>query len=44
MKKTIEVDIEKNCSFTVILKTKGGIDKKFFESFDFGSWALNKGK
>jgi hypothetical protein len=37
MKKTIEVDIEKDQSFTVVLKTKGGIDKKFFDSFDFGS-------
>ena len=38
MRKTIEVDIEANQHFTVVLKTIGGIDKKFFDSFDFGSW------
>jgi hypothetical protein len=37
MRKTIEVDIEANQHFTVVLKTVGGIDKKFFDSFDFGS-------
>lgn len=38
MKKTIEVDIESGDHFTVVIKTVGGIDHKFFESFDFGSW------
>jgi hypothetical protein len=37
VRKTIEVDIEANQHFTVVLKTVGGIDKKFFDSFDFGS-------
>jgi hypothetical protein len=37
MKKTIEVDIEASQHFTVVLKTVGGIDHKFFDSFDFGS-------
>lgn len=37
MKKTIEVDINPNEHFTVVLKTVGGIDHKFFDSFDFGS-------
>jgi hypothetical protein len=37
IRKTIEVDIEANHNFTVVLKTVGGIDKKFFDSFDFGS-------
>lgn len=37
VRKTIEVDIEANQHFTVVLKTVGGIDKMFFDSFDFGS-------
>ena len=37
MRKTIEVDIEANHHFTVVLKTVGGINKKFFDSFNFWS-------
>jgi len=32
----IELDIKKGKHFTVVLKLKGGTDKKFFKSFDFG--------
>jgi hypothetical protein len=36
LKEEIELDIPKGENFTVVLKLKGGIDKKFFKSFDFG--------
>jgi hypothetical protein len=36
MKEEIEFNIEKGQHFTVVLKMKGGIDKRFFNSFDFG--------
>jgi hypothetical protein len=32
----IEFDISTMQHFTVVLKLKGGIDHKFFKSFDFG--------
>lgn len=32
----IELDIPKKQQFTVVLKLKGGVDRKFFKSFDFG--------
>ncbi len=32
----IQLDIPKKQQFTVVLKLRGGIDKKFFKSFDFG--------
>lgn len=32
----IELDIPKGENFTVVLKLRGGIDRKFFRSFDFG--------
>lgn len=36
LKEEIELDIPKGENFTVVLKLKGGIDRKFFKSFDFG--------
>ena len=33
---SIEIDIKKGESFTVVLRMKGGIDKKFFKVFNFG--------
>ena len=35
--KSIEVVIKSNSDFTVVLMMKGGIDRNFFENFDFGS-------
>jgi hypothetical protein len=32
----IELDIPNGEHFTVVLKLKGGIDTKFFRTFDFG--------
>lgn len=32
----IELDIGEGQQFTVVLKMKGGIDSKFFRTFDFG--------
>jgi hypothetical protein len=36
LKEEIELDIPKGENFTVVLKLRGGIDRKFFRSFDFG--------
>jgi hypothetical protein len=36
LKEEIELDIPKGDNFTVVLKLRGGIDRKFFKSFDFG--------
>lgn len=36
MKADIEIDIPALDSFTVVLKMIGGIDKRFFKSFNFG--------
>lgn len=33
----IEVVIRHNCHFTVVLKMRGGIDRQFFRTFDFGT-------
>lgn len=41
LRKTVEVDIDAGQQFTVVIKTVGGIDHKFFDSFDFGSWGTN---
>ena len=36
LNEVIELDIPKGKTFTVVLKLKGGNDRKFFRSFDFG--------
>lgn len=33
---SIEIDIQKGESFTVVLRMRGGIDRKFFKVFNFG--------
>jgi hypothetical protein len=33
---SVEIDIKKGESFTVVLKMRGGVDKKFFKVFNFG--------
>ena len=33
----LEITIKPNCHYTVVLMMKGGIDKKFFQNFDFCS-------
>ncbi len=34
--KCIDVIIKHNSHYTVVLKMKGGIDRQFFQTFDFG--------
>lgn len=36
VREEIELDIPKGENFTVVLKLRGGVDRKFFRSFDFG--------
>ena len=36
-KKALEITIKSNCHYTVVLMMKGGIDRKFFQNFDFCS-------
>ena len=36
LREEIELDIPEGENFTVVLKLKGGIDTKFFRTFDFG--------
>lgn len=33
---SIEIDISKGEAYTVVLRMRGGIDKKFFKVFNFG--------
>ncbi len=33
---SVEIDIKKGESFTVVLRMRGGIDRKFFKVFNFG--------
>ena len=32
----VEIDIQKGESFTVVLRMRGGVDRKFFKVFNFG--------
>lgn len=36
-KGAIEVVIKSNSHYTVVLKMKGGVDREFFKTFDFGT-------
>ena len=36
---SVEIDIAKGASFTVVLRMRGGMDRKFFKVFNFG-WAF----
>jgi len=33
---SVEIDIKKGESFTVVLRMRGGLDRKFFRVFNFG--------
>lgn len=33
---SVEIDIKKGESFTVVLRMRGGVDRKFFKVFNFG--------
>lgn len=33
---SVEIDIGKGESFTVVLRMRGGVDRKFFKVFNFG--------
>ena len=33
---SVEIDIRKGESYTVVLRMRGGVDRKFFKVFNFG--------
>lgn len=42
--KVLDIRISKLESFTVVLRTKGGVDQNFLKMFDFGCWFNRKDK